>query len=71
MEENLFKEEMKPENEEFVDDSNSRPAAVNVTLIQLQNFAEKVAPDWKKLAMKLGITKTLNKRAKLLLKTKF
>lgn len=54
MEENLFKEEMKPENEEFVDDSNPRPAIINVTLIQLQNFAEKVAPDWRKLAVKLG-----------------
>lgn len=54
MEENLFKEEMKPENEEFVDDSNPRPTAVSVTLIQLQNFADKVAPDWKKLAIKLG-----------------
>lgn len=55
MEENLFKEEIKPENEEFVDDSNPRPTTASVTLIQLQNFADKVAPDWKKLAVKLGI----------------
>lgn len=63
MEENLFKpgdeeqatEEMKPgEQEEFMDDTNPRQAAASVTLIQLQNFAEKVAPDWKKLAVKLG-----------------
>lgn len=54
MEENLFKEEIKQENEEFVDDSNLQPPVVNVTLNQLQNFAEKVAPDWKKLAVKLG-----------------
>lgn len=55
MEENIFKEEIKQENEEFVDDSNPRPTAIGVSAMQLHNFSEKIAPDWKKLAIKLGI----------------
>lgn len=63
MEENLFKaaeeeqanEEMRQtETEEFVDDANPRPSVPNVTMLQLQSFAEKIAPHWKKLAVKLG-----------------
>lgn len=60
MEENFFKEEQTTveetkREEEFLDDTNPRQSVTqNVTLIQLLNFAEKMAPDWKKLAAKLG-----------------
>lgn len=63
MEENLFKadeeqstEEMnkQTETEEFTDDNNPRVPAPNVTMSQLQNFAEKIGDEWKKLASKLG-----------------
>lgn len=63
MEENLFKadeeqstEEMnkQTETEEFADDKNPRAPAPNVTMSQLQNFAQKIGDEWKKLASKLG-----------------
>lgn len=53
-EENILKEEIKQETEEFVDDSSTRPPAINVTVMELQTFSEKIAHDWKKLAVKLG-----------------
>lgn len=65
MEENLFKEEIKPENEEFVDDTNPRPPSLSVTLNQLHNFGEKIAPDWKKLATKLGLLNNCKKNINL------
>ncbi|EFA08780.1 THO complex subunit 1 [Tribolium castaneum] len=61
-EENLFKdtqvdentEDIKPsETEEFMDDKNAR-VEHKLNPNQLQLFSEKVAPNWKKLASKLG-----------------
>lgn len=60
-EENLFKdtqvdegaEDIKQESEEFMDDKNTR-IEHKITPNQLQLFSEKIAPNWKKLANKLG-----------------
>lgn len=61
-EEGLFKagdeeqtsDEKQGESEEYTEESNPRPAATSITVTQLQNFANKVAPQWKKLAAKVG-----------------
>lgn len=56
-EEEQATEELKPnENEEFVDDQNMpRQENKNITDQQLIYFSEKIAPDWPKLAVKLGM----------------
>ncbi|KAL3284462.1 hypothetical protein HHI36_018623 [Cryptolaemus montrouzieri] len=60
--ENLFKEESENTEdikedvttEEFVDDKNPRNDNKNINDTQLQFMSEKVAPNWKKLAAKIG-----------------
>lgn len=54
-EEEQATEELKPnDNEEFVDDNTPNQELKNVTLNQLLLICEKLAPDWTKLAAKLG-----------------
>lgn len=53
-EEEQATEDLKPnDNEEFVDDNPTREHK-NITMNQLLLISEKVAPDWIKLAVKLG-----------------
>lgn len=53
-EEEQATEDLKPnDNEEFVDDNPSQDHK-NITLNQLLLISEKVAPEWTKLAVKLG-----------------
>lgn len=53
-EEEQATEDLKPnDNEEFVDENPTREQK-NITLNQLVFISEKVAPDWTKLAVKLG-----------------
>lgn len=55
-EEEQATEDLKPnDNEEFVDDNNLNQEHKNLTLNQLLLISEKVAPDWPKLAVKLGL----------------
>lgn len=54
-EEEQATEELKPnESEEFAYDNNPTQEHKNITLNQLLIISEKVAPDWTKLALKLG-----------------
>ncbi|KAJ8927851.1 hypothetical protein NQ314_019653 [Rhamnusium bicolor] len=54
-EEEQATEELKQtDHEEFVDDNNPRSDHKNITVHQLLYFSEKIAPDWQKLAVKLG-----------------
>lgn len=58
-ENNLFKDEptnedIKQESEEFTDDHNPRNDAPSITTTQLELFSKIVAPEWKRLAAKLG-----------------
>lgn len=55
-------EELKQnENEEFVDDQNMPRQDKNITDQQLIYFSEKIAPDWPKLALKLGRSISIDK----------
>ncbi|CAG9865113.1 unnamed protein product [Phyllotreta striolata] len=48
-------EDLKPtDQEEFMDDTNVRHDHKNITYEQVLMFSEKIAPEWRKLAVKLG-----------------
>ncbi|XP_056629583.1 THO complex subunit 1 [Diorhabda sublineata] len=51
-------DDLKPtDQEEFVEDTIVRPERKNITLQQLMYLSEKIAPNWQKLATKLGFKK--------------
>lgn len=51
-------DDLKPtDQEEFVEDNIVRPETKNITLQQLIYLSEKIAPNWQKLATKLGFKK--------------
>lgn len=55
-EEEQATEDLKPtDTEEFVDDNNPNQELKNITLYQLHLISDKVAPEWTKLAVKLGM----------------